>query len=195
MRSSSPTRRRMVPAALLLLLSGVCPATLRADCDNLAGQTVLAGMMRAGHASQDDFRFYARAFNSNQKSDELNIGNNHTIGFLKSGQSYNIDFAAATADSTAVGCIQEVLEASIWWYDTLNCVRQPKGADSRTYVINTCASQVLWRSQTALRFPAIGFANSIRTRVRAVAFDNVEDAKDEGCFNVASANAQSACGD
>jgi len=149
-----------------------------------------------GHAANGSFRFYANVFNGGS-GDELNIGANRAIGFLPQGQTFAIHFATATADSgtTPGGCLFEFLEADVTSFDGANCTGRQTRSDTRTYVINTCATQVLWRSQTSLIFPSVPFSPSIKTEAFVVASDGVVEASDGGCFNVSPENRQGSCGD
>jgi hypothetical protein len=193
MRAFSIADRRAVWAALLLAPI-LIPGAAEADCEILPGNPVLAGMMRAGHAADGSFRFYANVFNGGS-GDELNVGANRAIGFLPPGQTFAIHFATATADSSTRSCIFELLEADVTSFSGPNCTGSQTRSETHMYVINTCATQVLWRSQTSLIFPSVPFSPSIKTETFVKASDLAVDAKDGGCFNVSPENRQGSCGE
>jgi hypothetical protein len=189
-------RRNVARSALLAAsVMAVSPPPAWADCQDLSAfpGIVPVGMMRAGRAADRSLRVWAIGYNGprgnicfNNPLCELNVGPNHTIGFLPAGQSYTIQFAVATANTQTAGdigktCTIYTLRAQIKWFPQLNCAQSWDGTDFQDHVINTCFPS---RSQTTLNFPGIGFAPSVETDMTI--YDSHGTPKDSGfgCFNV-----------
>jgi hypothetical protein len=162
------------------------PMAARADCENLGGQTVIAGALRGGLAAgTGGVTAHVNAFNGGSSA-ELNIGANHTIGWLPAGEVFAIGYATATADSHPQVCVMFELGVDVNWYGQPNCEGLSNGMDTRSYVINTCGgAHVRWRSQNTIMFPGMGFAPSFKSTLAATV-NHVQKAFEEGCFNIST---------
>jgi|tagenome__1003787_1003787.scaffolds.fasta_scaffold20693979_2 hypothetical protein len=181
-----------VGAAACSLLSG----SARASCEDLSNQTVYVGVMSARVGAAGDLKLYVNAFNGGNHH-ELDVGANHTIGFLAPGQSFILAVGTATAQIDHSGrCYTAFLNATFSWYlDNNTCSGTPAGTDVRAIAMDTCNGPILWRGQKSLFFPGIGNAASYRISLNVNVPRSTKEVQEDGCFRVASVQGPNACND
>jgi hypothetical protein len=196
MRLSFERSVKVVGWSLAGLACAMLCGPVEASCQNLANSVVYAGVMSIRLGAAADLKVYANAFNGGSHH-ELDIGANHTIGFLNPGQSFTLAVGTATADVQPDACVVGNLEARFSWYLNSNtCAGSPTGSDVRSIVLNTCgAIQQYWRAQRSLVFTGVGNAASYRISLNANVPRSLKEAAEDGCFRVASSDSASACND
>jgi hypothetical protein len=162
------------------------------SCTNIGLTTVPVGEMLAGlGGGPAGLTVYAHMYNSLSSTNELRVGPDHTIGFLPGGQSFDIAWANAAADTTTSLCLKVTFRARLTAVGPgANCFGNTVGGpwDVDT-VLDTCSTRDgVYRGQFETRHQDLGPAAGYL--VEAFIFDNNKGgrlvAQDTGCFKVAT---------
>jgi hypothetical protein len=186
---------RVAGAVLCATACGMLSAPAQASCQDLTNQTVYVGVMSSRLGAAGDVITYVNAFNGGNHH-ELDVGANHTIGFLPPGHLFKIAVGTATADLHKDACINSNLVATLSWYDNATCSGTEVGEDFRSTLMNTCSGTVtFWRAQRSLIFKDMGNAASFRISLDVNVPSLHREVREDGCFRVASADNLNACSD